>query len=195
MKWECCPQDDSHNQSERWNRSAVLKQQLQPKWEWRAWEDVSQDQCLESNTCIQTNEFFDWTQKECNLIWNPFEKLEVQELWGEILDENEGKWGLRNPFGPDLVLTWSWMDGLMTWRETDCLLMGVIDCPHQDRSKIWPTLISWDGGWTLTKFVNAFMVTWANDDAWNPSQGSENLFEWQIGDQAWAHWWNCKTLS
>ena len=39
----------------------------------------------------------------------------------------------------------------------------------------------------ITKLVNALMMTQINDDAHDPSQGLENLFERQIGDQVWAH--------
>ena len=55
------------------------------------------------DTCIQT---FSGSKE-------PLQKLGVPELWGLKLDENEGKSGVRNPFGPDLVLTWSWK--WMTW--------------------------------------------------------------------------------
>ena len=63
-----------------------------------------------SNTCILTNEFFDWTQKDWNLIWNPFEKLEVPKLWGVNLDEKWREMGREKSlwtwFGLDLILNW-----------------------------------------------------------------------------------------
>ena len=136
-----------------------------------------------------------WWKEDCGSIWNPFEKSEVPKLWEEKLDKNEAKWGVRNPYGPDLVLTWSWIKELMTWRETDCLLMGVINCLHQDCTKIWLLWISWDGRWMLTKLVNALMVTQAIHDACDPTQGSENSFEWRIGNQDWVCWWNCEPAS
>ena len=152
-----------------WNGSAALRRQLLPlslnagllswgnNWPQKRKRENMKHWHLglmpQSDTCVPTS----WLNET---LLKLLEFLNCKE-WNLMRVKGSEKWEVRNPFGPDSVLTWSWMNGLVTWRETDCLCWERLIV----RTKIAPRF---DGCWISEMLDDHWLKLWMHSQ-WRKS--------------------------